>query len=64
VARTAAKKSTATLRGRLQQVSVGLPPELVEQLEAIAARESRSRGKVIELLLRDALHQRAGRRAA
>jgi hypothetical protein len=43
------------LRGRQQQITLGLPPDLVDAIDALAERDARSRTKMIELLLRDAL---------
>jgi hypothetical protein len=43
------------LRGRRQAVAITLPPELVAEVDDRAAREERSRAKMIELLLRAAL---------
>ena len=53
------------MRGRLQQVTIGLAPELVDAIDARAAREDRSRAKMIELVLRDAFrHSKAASQAS
>jgi metal-responsive CopG/Arc/MetJ family transcriptional regulator len=42
------------MRGNMQQIVIGLPPEVVDELDAAAYRENRSRAKVIEEALRKA----------
>jgi hypothetical protein len=46
------------IRGRMAQVTVGLPPALVDAVDLYAMRETRSRARMMELLLREALEQR------
>jgi hypothetical protein len=48
-------KKTPMLRGRRQPIALTLPPDLVVEVDARAAKEDRSRNKMIELLLRAAL---------
>jgi hypothetical protein len=50
------------LRGRRQPIALALPPELVAEVDVVAAAEDRSRAKMIELLLKDALHSRPSQR--
>jgi hypothetical protein len=46
------------LRGRLRTLSLGLEPDLVEQIDAAAAREHRNRTNMIVALLHDGLKAR------
>jgi hypothetical protein len=39
-------------RGKLTQVTIGLPAELVAELDQVAAAELRSRGRLVEMLIR------------
>ena len=50
--RKAAAKPSPKLRGRRQQVTITLPPDLVADLDAITAKENRSRARTIEVALR------------
>jgi metal-responsive CopG/Arc/MetJ family transcriptional regulator len=53
-----ARKADAPERERLMQVSVGLPADLVAELDRIAKAELRSRGRLVEMLIREALQRR------
>jgi metal-responsive CopG/Arc/MetJ family transcriptional regulator len=44
------------MKGYMQQIAIGLPPEIVDAVDAAAYRENRSRAKVIEEALRQALN--------
>jgi hypothetical protein len=55
---------TPKLRGRRRPIPLTLPPELVAELDALATVELRSRGMMIELLLREALKARGGKTAS
>ena len=57
-------KPAPKLRGKLKPFSLSLPPELVEQLDVIAAEESRSRAKLIEVVMRDFVRERMRGKAA
>jgi hypothetical protein len=57
--RKVSAKPAPKLRGNRQPVALLLPPELVARVDAVAAQEERSRGKMVELLLRAALDTRA-----
>jgi hypothetical protein len=52
------------LRGKRQPLTFTLPPELIARIDAIAAEEERSRAKMIELVLRGFVQERAARQAA
>jgi metal-responsive CopG/Arc/MetJ family transcriptional regulator len=54
-------KPPPKLRGNRQPIPLSLPPELVAELDAIAEAGFQSRGRLIEMLLREAL---AARQAA
>jgi metal-responsive CopG/Arc/MetJ family transcriptional regulator len=61
----AAKKFGAVERGKLTRITVGLPAELVAELDRIAAAELRGRGRLVELLIRESLqHRETVRRVA
>ncbi len=47
-------------RGNRQPLSLTLPPELIAQIDAVAAVEERSRAEMIEILLRTGLAHRGG----
>jgi predicted transcriptional regulator len=47
------------LRGRLIQTSIGLPPDLMAEIDALAELVQRSRAKMIEMLLRVAVRSLA-----
>jgi hypothetical protein len=47
------------LRGRLIQTSIGLPPDLMAEIDALAEQDQRSRAKMIEMLLRVAVRSLA-----
>jgi predicted transcriptional regulator len=55
--KSAPQKPTPKLRGYLQQVTIGLPPELVVRLDEVAAQERRSRSKLIEVWLTERLYR-------
>jgi metal-responsive CopG/Arc/MetJ family transcriptional regulator len=50
--RKAAVKSAPKLHGLRQPMTITLPPELVAEIDAIAAEEDRSRAKMIEIGMR------------
>jgi hypothetical protein len=56
-------RPTVKLRGRKRLLTLTLPPDLVDTVDAIAAEEERSRAKIIEFALRqfvrDYKHQEA-----
>ena len=54
----AARKVTPKLRGRLRPITLGLLPELLEQVDAVAQAEHRSRTNMIEIMIRDWLADR------
>ena len=56
-------KATPKLHGQRQPLAVTLPPELIVELDAIAAEEERSRAKVVEFACREYV-QRHQRKAA
>jgi metal-responsive CopG/Arc/MetJ family transcriptional regulator len=45
-------KPAPKLRGAKQPLAISLPPELVAQIDEIAAAEERSRAKVVEFACR------------
>lgn len=45
-------KPQAKLRGKRQPLTFTLPPELIAEIDAIAAAEDRSRAKMIEIGMR------------
>ena len=47
------------LRGRKAPLTVTLPPDLIDAVDAVAAKHDRSRAKMIEILLRGAVEQDA-----
>jgi hypothetical protein len=49
------KPLTPKLRGRRRPIPLALPPELVAELDRLATAELRSRGMLIEVLIREAL---------
>ena len=49
------KPLTPKLRGRRRPIPLALLPELVAELDRLAAAELRSRGMLIEVLIRKAL---------
>jgi metal-responsive CopG/Arc/MetJ family transcriptional regulator len=54
MARTPAlkRKPAPKLRGRRQPIALTLPPDLVAEIDAVAAAEDRSRVKMIEIACR------------
>ena len=56
--------TTAKLRGRKRLLTLTLPPDLVETVDAIAAEEERSRAKIIEFALRQYVQGHRRREAA
>lgn len=57
-------KPARKLRGRRAPLTLTLPPDLIEAVDAIAAGEERSRAKMIELMLRAGVEQRTARQSA
>jgi hypothetical protein len=61
-------KPTPKLRGKRQTITFGLPPDLIAEIDAIAAEESRSRARMIEIgmrqFIRDYRRDAAAREAA
>jgi hypothetical protein len=55
----AVPKQPYTTRGQRRILNVTLPPGLIEELDAQAKREMRSRANLIALLLREGLDRRA-----
>jgi len=45
-------KPAPKLRGKRQTITFGLPPDLIAEIDAIAAEESRSRARMIEIGMR------------
>jgi hypothetical protein len=58
-----AKPAGPKLRGRRQPIALALPPELIAQVDAMAAEQERSRTKMMEILLRGALERARGQAA-
>jgi metal-responsive CopG/Arc/MetJ family transcriptional regulator len=58
--RKAPAKPAVKLRGRRRPIALTLPPELVDEIDAVAAKESRSRVMMIEIACREYVqaHQR------
>lgn len=52
------------LRGRKRLLTLTLPPDLVETIDAIAAEEDRSRAKIVEYALRQYAESHRRREAA
>ena len=52
-----AKPTGPKLRGKRQPIALALPPELIAQVDAMAAKQERSRAKMMEILLRGALER-------
>lgn len=50
--KTPAAKATGKQRGKWYAVSILLPPDLVDEIDAIALQESRSRARLIEVGMR------------
>ena len=53
----------AKLRGKRQPITFTLPPDLIAEIDAVAAAEDRSRAKMIEIGMRQFV-QSYNRRAA
>jgi metal-responsive CopG/Arc/MetJ family transcriptional regulator len=62
--RKAAGKPAPKLRGQRQQVTITLPPDLVADVDAIATKESRSRARMVEVVLREFVQSYQRRSAA
>jgi hypothetical protein len=45
-------KPAPKLRGKRQTITFGMPPDLIAEIDAIAAAEDRSRAKMIEIGMR------------
>jgi hypothetical protein len=50
-------KPAPKLRGKRQPIALALPPELIAEVDAMAAQQERSRAKMMEMLLRGALER-------
>jgi metal-responsive CopG/Arc/MetJ family transcriptional regulator len=61
---TPTRKPTPKLRGSRQPLAISLPPELVVELDAIAAGLERSRVKVIEFACREYVQAHRRERSA
>jgi hypothetical protein len=48
----AAAKPAVKLRGQRQPMAISMPPDLVAEIDEIAATEGRSRAKQIEIVMR------------
>jgi hypothetical protein len=61
-----AKREGPKLRGKRQPIAFTLPPDLIADIDEIAAEESRSRAKMIEVVLRGFVrdHRREAAREA
>ena len=53
--RKAAAKPAVKLRARRRPIALTLPPELVDEIDAVAAKESRTRVMMIEVFLRQSV---------
>lgn len=51
-------KPAPKLRGKRQPIAFTLPPELIAEVDTVAAEEKRSRVKMIEFILEDFLRNR------
>ena len=49
----ASSKPPAKLRGQRQPMAISLPPDLVTEIDAVAAAEARSRAKLVEVVMRN-----------
>jgi hypothetical protein len=56
-------RPAAKLRGKRQPITFTLPPDLIAEIDAVAAAEDRSRAKMIEIGMRQFV-QSYNRRAA
>jgi metal-responsive CopG/Arc/MetJ family transcriptional regulator len=63
-AKRKASKPPAKLHGQRQPLAVTLPPELIVEIDAIAARESRSRARLVEVVMREFVQSYQRRSAA
>jgi hypothetical protein len=63
-AKPAARKPAPKLRGRLRIITLGLEPELIEQIDAAAAAEHRNRTNMIEVMIHEGLKARRKAEAA
>ena len=57
-------KPERKLRGRKAPITLTLPPDLIERVDAAAARNRRSRASMMEVALDEWLRQDEARRAA
>jgi hypothetical protein len=57
-------RPTPKLRGQRQMITFGLPPDLIAEIDAIAAEESRSRARMIEIGMRQFIREYRRREAA
>jgi ribbon-helix-helix CopG family protein len=62
--RKAAAKPAVKLIGRRRPIALTLPPELVDEIDAVAAKESRSRVMMIEIAVRQFVQSYERRTAA
>jgi len=60
----AAAKPAVKLIGRRRPIALTLPPELVDEIDAVAAKESRSRVMMIEIAVRQFVQSYERRTAA
>jgi hypothetical protein len=50
-------RPVAKLRGKKRLFAMTLPPDLMEAVDRVAAREDRSRAKMVEIMLRRAVQE-------
>jgi hypothetical protein len=53
-----ARAAQPKLRGRKKPITLTLPPDVLEQFDAAAAQERRSRASMLEVVMRDWLDRR------
>jgi hypothetical protein len=51
--RKADARPTVKLRGNRRPLAISLPPDLVDEIDVVAAQESRSRTSLIEVVMRE-----------
>ena len=62
--RKAAATPAVKLRGSRRPLAISLPPDLVDEIDVVAAQESRSRTSLIEVVMRDYVRTYQRRSAA